>query len=161
LDGFATGGHPGDILEIDLTAVKAMTISFADEFLGRFIASRTGTDRDDLGIIVHGPDGAAGEDLKETLDAVLSRRGVGVLVITGRGPLGVVGGPAWFAKTFEEADRLRTFRVVQLADRLSLSPQAANGRLKRLAASGAVLRERVVPDGGGREFEYRVATLPT
>lgn len=43
------------------------------------------------------------------------------------------------------------------ANRLRISPQAANNRLKVLVSSGAVARERIVPAGGGKEFSYRVA----
>ena len=159
LDEFAAGIQPGDVLEIDLMSVKAMTISFADECIGRFIASRVGGDQEDRGLIIHGPRGAAGVDLRETLDAVLSRRGAGVLYIDEHRREVAIGGPAWFSATFEEARTLNVFRVTDLASRLDLSPQATNGRLKKLSAAGAVLRERVVPDGGGKEFEYRVARL--
>jgi len=159
LDEFATSLKPGEVLEIDLTSVKAMTISFADEFLGRYIASRVGDDQEDRGLIIHGPAGAPGADLLETLDTVLTRRGVGVLYNDERKGVTAIGGPAWFAETFEQARSLQVFRVSQLAARLDLSPQATNGRLKKLSTSGAVLRERVVPDGGGKEFEYRVPTF--
>ena len=158
LDQVAEGVRPGEVLEIDLTAVNAMTISFADEFFGRFIASRAGGEDDDRGIVIDGPGGADGADLQETLQAVLDRRGVGVLWRDELGNVKLIGGPAWFAPTFEQARELKVFRATQLAERLDLSPQATNGRLKKLSAAGAVLRERIVPDGGGKEFEYRVAT---
>jgi hypothetical protein len=158
LDQVASQVAAGDLLEIDLTGVEAMTISFADEFFGRFIASRAGSEQDDRGIVIDGPGGASGDDLQETLEAVLDRRGIGVLWRSPQGDVTVIGGPAWFASTFEQALDLKVFRATQLAERLDLSPQATNGRLKKLSAAGAVLRERIVPDGGGKEFEYRVAT---
>ena len=158
LDQIAGQVRAGDLLEIDLTGVHAMTISFADEFFGRFIASRAGSDQDDRGIVVDGPDGESGDDLLETLEAVLGRRGIGVLWRDPLGNVTAIGGPTWFASTFEQALNLKVFRATQLAERLDLSPQATNGRLKKLSAAGAVLRERIVPDGGGKEFEYRVAT---
>ena len=34
-----------------------------------------------------------------------------------------------------------------------------NGRLKKLSTAGAVVRSRVVPEGGGKEYEYRLATV--
>lgn len=159
LDEFAAALKPGEVLEIDLSSVAAMTISFADEFLGRYIASRAGDDQEERGLIIHGPAGARGADLLETLEEVLTRRGVGVLYRDERKRISAIGGPAWFAETFEQARRLKVFRVNQLAAKLELSAQATNGRLKKLSTSGAVLRERVVPDGGGKEFEYRVPTL--
>jgi hypothetical protein len=159
LDQAAADVQAGEVLEIDLTSVRAMTISFADEFIARFIASRAGGDQEDRGLIVRGPTGPVGADLRETLDTVLSRRGVGVLFVDERGRTVPIGGPSWFAATFEEARRLNVFRATDLAGRLELSPQATNGRLKKLSTAGAVLRERVVPDGGGKEFEYRVAAV--
>jgi hypothetical protein len=158
LDQVAGQVRAGDLLEIDLTGVHAMTISFADEFFGRFIASRAGSEQDDRGVVIDGPGGASGDDLQETLEAVLDRRGIGVLWRDPKGNVTVIGGPAWFASTFAQALDLKVFRATQLAERLDLSPQATNGRLKKLSAAGAVLRERIVPDGGGKEFEYRVAT---
>lgn len=158
LDALALRARSGDVLKIDLTGVKAMTISFADEFIGRFLASRAVNDKDDVGVLIVGPMGEEGDELQETLEAVLGRRGIGVLWTDQEGEVTAVGGPAWFASTFQQALALRVFRATDLAERLSLSPQATNGRLKKLSESGAVVRERVVPDGGGKEFEYRVAT---
>jgi len=158
LDQVAGQVAAGELLEIDLTGVEAMTISFADEFFGRFIASRAGSEIDEVGVVIDGPGGASGADLQETLEAVLDRRGIGVLWRDPEGDVTAIGGPAWFAPTFEQALDLKVFRATQLAERLDLSPQATNGRLKKLSAAGAVLRERIVPDGGGKEFAYRVAT---
>jgi hypothetical protein len=145
----------GDVLEIDLRKVKAMTISFADELIGRLIAGRAGGNQDDRGVVIRGQ----GEDLRETLDAVLSRRGVGALFLEGRHHAVAVGGPPWFAQTVDEARDLGIFRASQLGERLDLTPQAANGRLKKLSTAGAVVRSRVVPEGGGKEYEYRLATV--
>lgn len=155
LEALAVETAAGDVIVVDLSSVEAMTVSYADELIGRFLSSRAGGDQDDRGVIIRG----SNDDVRETLEAILDRRGVGAIYIDDRGRLLALGGPAWFAKTVAQARDLGVFRAAQLAERLDVSPQAANGRLKQLSAAGAVLRERVVPDGGGKEFEYRVATV--
>lgn len=50
----------------------------------------------------------------------------------------------------EASDR----RPVALAERLGVSVQAANNRLRRLYDIGLADRERVAVAGGGREFSY-------
>ena len=62
------------------------------------------------------------------------------------------------ATTLREAVSLRSFNVHELAERLDLTPQAANNRLRLLLRSGALQRERAKPERGrgGREFRYRV-----
>lgn len=155
LEALAIEAAAGDVIVVDLSSVDAMTVSYADELIGRFLSSRAGGDQDDRGVIIRG----SNDDVRETLEAILDRRGVGAIYIDDRGRSLALGGPAWFAKTVAQARDLGVFRAAQLAERLEVSPQAANGRLKQLSAAGAVLRERVVPDGGGKEFEYRVATV--
>jgi hypothetical protein len=146
---------PGDLVEIDLTGLEAMTVSFADELIGRFLADRLTGDFQDRAVVVVGDS----DDVRETLEAVLERRDTGALYRSGRrGALEPIAGPAWFRETVEQANQLRVFRAHDLAERLHKSPQAVNNRLKQLAASGAVLRERAVPQGGGKEFTYRAAT---
>lgn len=157
LEAMTMEAAAGAVIVIDLSAVEAMTVSYADELIGRFLSSRTGGDQDDRGVIIRG----SNDDVRETLEAVLDRRGVGAIYVDARGRTLALGGPAWFAKTVAQAQDLGVFRAAQLAERLDVSPQAANGRLRQLSAAGAVLRERVVPDGGGKEFEYRIATVPS
>lgn len=62
-------------------------------------------------------------------------------------------------ETLEASQRLGEFRASDLADALDVSPQAANNRLRQLVASGVVARRRVVPEGGGKEFQYRLRVL--
>jgi predicted transcriptional regulator len=69
----------------------------------------------------------------------------------------ILGGPGWLPETLSAAVELRSFSAAELAERLSLTPQAANNRLSGLVATGGVVRERIVPEGGGKEFGYRVA----
>lgn len=146
---------PGDVVAIDLTQVSVMTVSYADELFGKLIADRLQSQALDRALIVVGSDPV----VRETIEVVLERRGVGVLYkdLEAQGRIDAIAGPDWFARTVEEANALRDFTATDLAGRLALSAQAANYRLKQLAASGAVVRESDVPVGGGRQFVYRAA----
>ncbi len=142
----------GEVIEIDLTAVEAMTVSFADELIGRLMTARQAGEFEGQAVVIRGK----GEDVRETVQAVLERRRSGALYRDqAAGAVKPLAGPPWFSETVAEAQRLRTFSALDLAKGLELSPQAANNRLKQLSASGAVIRERTVPAGGGKEYEYR------
>lgn len=154
LEELVRSSSPGDLVEVDLTALEAMSVSFADELIGRFLADRLTGDFQDRAVVIVG----GSEDVRETLEAVLERRDAGALYRDGAGKVEALAGPTWFRETVEQANDLRVFRAHDLAERLNKSPQAVNNRLKQLAASGAVLRERGVPEGGGKEFTYRAAT---
>jgi hypothetical protein len=153
LEELARDANAGDVIEIDLSQVDALTISYADELVGLFLAGRVGGEQDDLGVVIRG----GNSDVRETVEAVLQRRSIGAIYVDEFGRALALGGPSWFAQTVAHTQELKVFRAADLAERLELSPQAANGRLKQLSASGAVLRERTVPEGGGKEFEYRAA----
>jgi hypothetical protein len=145
----------GDVVEVDLTGVSVLTVSYADELLGRLIEDRMRGGRMDRALIVTGADPV----VRETIEVVLGRRGVGVLYNDQSiGKIEAIAGPSWFASTVQETNSLRDFRAADLAERLDLTPQAANNRLKQLAASGAVLREQGAPAGGGKQFLYRAVT---
>src|ERR1017187_3674976 len=49
---------------------------------------------------------------------------------------------------------LGTFSALDLAERLAITPQNVNNRLKRLVEAGAIRRRRVVSSRGGKEFTY-------
>jgi predicted ArsR family transcriptional regulator len=51
--------------------------------------------------------------------------------------------------------------VLDLADELGITQQAANNRLKLLLNSGALVRTRSVPERGGMEFVYEVPGIPS
>jgi hypothetical protein len=154
LEELLRSSAPGDLVEVDLTALEAMSVSFADELIGRLLADRLTGDFQDRAIVIVG----GNEDVRETLEAVLERRDAGALYRDRQGLVEALAGPSWFRETVEQANDLREFSANDLALRLNKSPQAMNNRLKQLAASGAVLRERGVPKGGGKEFTYRAAT---
>jgi predicted transcriptional regulator len=54
------------------------------------------------------------------------------------------------------ADVLGQFSVTEIAERLGVTPQAANNRIKALLRTGALSRQRSDPARGGREYLYRV-----
>jgi predicted transcriptional regulator len=69
----------------------------------------------------------------------------------------LLGGDQTLERTIRAAAELEDpFSVSQLVDKMDISPQAANNRLRQLTRVGALQRERVNPAHGGREFRYRV-----
>lgn len=146
----------GDHLGIDFGDVEDVTVSFVDEALGGLLGKRS---KDETlsarGIVLTG----LNPDCRDTLDAVLKRRESAMVAV---GPdldeLEIVGDRrwGWMPETLAAARRLKQFRANDLADELDMTPQASNNRLRQLVASGAVARQRVVPDGGGKEFQYRI-----
>ncbi|HEY5943625.1 MAG TPA: DUF4325 domain-containing protein [Solirubrobacterales bacterium] len=143
----------GKTLALDFAGVEGVTVSFGDELLAKLVIDRaTGQDAD-RGLVIEG----ANEDVRETLETVLMRRKVAAVNIDADGQPEVLGGPGWLPQTLAVAVELRSFSAAELAERLSLTPQAANNRLNGLVATGGVVRERIVPEGGGKEFGYRVA----
>jgi hypothetical protein len=146
----------GESLVLDFSDVEGLTVSFGDEFLARLVLGRASGDFADRGLVVDG----ANEDVRETLETVLSRRKVAAVTLEANGEPEVLGDVGWMPETLKAALDLQSFSAAKLADRLGITPQAANNRLRMLVASGAVARERVVPEGGGKEFGYRTA-IPT
>lgn len=142
--------RPGETLALDFSGVEAITVSFGDECVAKLLADRTAGDFPDKGLVVEG----ANDDVRETLDVVLQRR---KLAIVATGPEGfeVLGPRDWLDSTLNVAARLRSFSARELAEELDLTPQASNNRLKHLMATGAVIRELVIPEGGGKEYLYR------
>jgi predicted ArsR family transcriptional regulator len=141
---------------LDFADVDGITVSFGDECVARLVIARAAGDFADRGLVMEG----ANEDVRETLETVLARRKVAGVMLSTSGDPEVLGEVGWLPETLKAALDLRGFRASELAERLGITPQAANNRLKMLVASGAVARERVVPEGGGKEFEYRTA-IPT
>ena len=155
LEDLLRKANPGDIVEIDITEPEALSVSFSDELIGRLLAARAAGDFQDRAVIIVG----ASEDTRETIEAVLQRRNVpGVYRDSRTNQIVALAGASWFPETLRQASGLRaSFRATELGEKLGLSPQAANNRLRALTTSGALVRERITPDRGGKEFEYRVA----
>jgi len=142
----------GDNLVLDFSGVEGITVSFGDECVAKLILARSSGDFADRGLVIEG----ANEDVTETLEAVLSRRKFSAISLNSTGEPEVLGERGWLPATLAAAIELRSFSASDLAAILNLTPQAANNRLKMLVASGAVARERIVPEGGGKEFSYRI-----
>jgi hypothetical protein len=142
----------GDSLAVSFKGVEGITVSFGDECIAKLIVSRSAGDFDDRGLIIKEINAV----VREELEAVLSRRKTAAVVLNDAGEPEILGEPSWMSETFAAALELRSFRASDLADRLHITPQAANNRLKNLVSSGAVARERIVPEGGGKEFSYEV-----
>lgn len=147
--------RPGDALVLNFEGVEGITVSFGDECVAKLILSRSSGDFADRGLGV----GGTNEDVLETLEAVLSRRKFSAVLITDS-DVEIIGQDDLLSETLSEAVQLRTFSAADIAGQLGITVQAANNRLKQLVATGAVVRERVVPDGGGKEFSYSVV-IPT
>lgn len=144
-------------LTIDFTSVEAMTFSFVDEFLGKFLDAFAPS-RVDATVKLAGLDV---ENL-EAVNVCLERRESQVLNLGDDGALHLLGDDI-LTETFEAANTLGSFRANDLAAALNLSAQNVNNRLKRLTEVGALRKGRVEGSTrGGREFHYEVpsAMLP-
>lgn len=142
----------GDTLLLNFEQVEGITVSFGDECVAKLIIDRGSGNFADKGLILE----VANEDVRETLEAVLSRRKISAVAASKNQSPEVLGERGWLPATLAAAIELQEFSASDLAGVLNLTPQAANNRLKVLVASGAVARERVVPEGGGKEFSYTV-----
>jgi hypothetical protein len=142
----------GDTLVLSFAGVEGITVSFGDECIAKLLIDRSTGALADRGVVVEG----LNEDVRETLEAVLTRRKISAVSLTADGHPEILGEREWLPATLDAAVELQSFSASDLAHKLNVSPQAANNRLKALVASGAVVRERVVPEGGGKEFSYTV-----
>lgn len=138
---------------IDFTGVEAMTISFADEFVGRFCTSLASGDIMAPLVLLTG----LNEDNLATVSICLERRDLAAAAVIDDQPV-LVGAPDYLAETYKQAVSLGTFSALDLADRLGISAQNMNNRLKRLVDAAAVCRRRIASGRGGKEFTY---TAPT
>ena len=140
---------PADKVVIDFSGVQAMTISFADEFVGRFYTSLASGDTTAPLVLLTG----LNEDNLTTVSICLERRDLAAAVVVGQQPV-LVGAPDYLAETYQQAVSLGTFSALDLAGRLGLSAQNMNNRLKRLVDAAAIRRRRVSSGRGGKEFAY-------
>jgi hypothetical protein len=140
----------GDVLVLDFKGVRAITVPFADECIGLLLAGRlTGYHGSHPVLAVN-----ANEDVRDTLSLTLATRRLGLLHVAE--PLELLGGDDLLNDTLSEAWAMGQFTASELAERLRVSPQAANNRLKALVSRGALRRALIVPSGGGKEFVYTV-----
>ena len=145
-------GEQGDVdLTIDFTDVEVMNISFADEFLGKFLTSHDFS-REETTVKVTG----LNLDNRYSIAVCVERRETQVVVLEPDGGL-VLLGDQMLADTFDHARRLGAFKANELAEAMSLTAQNANNRLKRLAAVGALRKAQVTGSTrDGREYTYEV-----
>lgn len=152
LEAKATALDPSDTVVVDFTGVEAMTISFADEFLGKFYTALAAGDIPAQVVLLRG----LNDDTRETVTVCLQRREL-VAAADGNGTVQLVAAPEFLVDTYHHAAALGTFRASDLSDRLGITPQNANNRLRRLTAAGALRRERVnMSERGGKEFVYTI-----
>ena len=148
--------HNGIDLTVDFAGVEVMNISFADEFLGKFLASHDFSATDTT-VKVAG----LSADNRYSIAVCVERRDTNVAVFESGGSLALVG-DKMLAETFEQVLRLGTFRANELADVMGLTAQNANNRLKRLAAAGSVRKAQLTGSTrGGREYTYEVVPADT
>jgi hypothetical protein len=139
---------------LDFTSVRAVSVPFIDGCLGRLLSGRAAGYYETHPIVVYW----ATIDVRETIDAALRLHHLYALALGGQRGAELLGADEVLETTLREAARLRNFNVHELAERLELTPQAANNRLRLLLRSGALQRQRAKPERGrgGREFRYSV-----
>ncbi|BEP15929.1 hypothetical protein acdb102_42400 [Acidothermaceae bacterium B102] len=137
-------------LTIDFSGVKVMNISFADEFLGKFLTSH---DFSSHGTTVKVT--GLSPDNRYSVVVCVERRQCQVVVLD-EGKLVLVG-DKMLADTFATALQLRSFRANDLGEAMRLTSQNANNRLRRLTEVGALRKGQVTGSTrGGREYTYEV-----
>ena len=146
------GSGSGEYIVLDFDGIQEITVSFGDECVAKLLVDRSADENADWSLALAN----LNDEVLETLGLVLGRRKLAAAVI-GPAGLGLVGDNGWLGLTLDVAAAMGIFRANDLAERLGLTAQAANNRLRQLVATGAVRRERVVPDGGGKEFVYHIA----
>jgi DNA-binding transcriptional ArsR family regulator len=145
-----------EVVVVSFHAVKAMTGSFTDEFLGKLLVPRAAGLTRRAPIILTG----LTEETAEEVDLCLERRKT-VAVWSDGETISLLGGDEMLKQTFTAGTVRGKFRASDLAADLRSSQQNINNRLKRLFEAGAVLRDRQDPAAGGREYLYRMPVLPT
>jgi hypothetical protein len=144
----------GAPIALDFKGVRSVGVPFADALLVPLLSNRISGYYEEHPILVVNPT----EDVAETLGATLERRG---LFILGTPPPRLLGAQPTLEATLQLAYQLGRFTVLDLADKLGITQQAANNRLKLLLNSGALVRTRSVPERGGMEFLYEVPGVPS
>lgn len=144
-------GREGIDVTIDFAGVEVMNISFADEFLGKFVASHDFSSTDTT-VKVAG----LSADNRYSIAVCVDRRETHVAVLEPEGSLALIG-DKMLVDTFTQALQLGSFKANELAEAMGLSAQNANNRLKRLSAAGAIRKAQVTGSTrGGREYVYEV-----
>jgi hypothetical protein len=139
-----------EVLVLDFAGVRAATVPFIEAAVGQLLAGRmTGYYENHPVLAVN-----ANEDVRATLALTLSHHRLALLYLGN--PPELLGGDPILNETLQQAWELGKFSAMDMAERLRVSPQAANNRLKALVGRGALRRMLIVPPGGGKEFVYAV-----
>jgi hypothetical protein len=131
--------------------VEALTVSFADELVAKLAAERRAYGATDVFVLISD----ATEDVAETLEVALERRGLFVVHRTPQRELELMAAPQHLKETYGVAVELGQFYARDLAERMSLKLPAANNRIKALAEAGALVRVKEAQARGGRQFSYQ------
>jgi DNA-binding transcriptional ArsR family regulator len=140
---------------ISFEAIEAMTGSFTDEFLGKLLVAKAAGLTGRAPIILT----CLTEETAEEVDLCLERRKI-VAAWNNECVLSLLGGDPTLKQTFAAGAQRGEFRASDLATDLKTTQQNVNNRLKRLTDAGVLLRDRQDPAAGGREFRYRIPTVP-
>jgi uncharacterized protein DUF4325 len=140
------------LLEIDFSDVEAITVSFADELVGKLAAERRAYGPEDSFLRIANPS----EEVAETIEVALQRRGL-FIVSHRKGEAQLLAAPPHLRETYAAALELGQFSARDLASTLGLKAPAANNRIKALAEAGALVRARQPVVGGGRQYSYEVS----
>lgn len=141
----------GDVVEISFARVEAVTVSFADEFIGKLFALAREEDGPGTALLLRD----LNDEVREAVSISLERRGAAAVARRSK-QFEILGGDRYLAETYVQARALGEFRAGDLAKAVGITPQNANNRLRRLVDAGALLRVRTAPQRGGKEFLYRV-----
>ena len=142
---------PGDAVALDFSDIAAVSVPFVDNFLGPLLSGRLGGYYEEHPFVILG----ASDDVEETIAAALMVRGLSALSIGSRGAR-LLGSEPSLDETVRFAQDLGEFSATDLAAAFDLTPQAANNRLKALWRAGALTRQQIKPERGGKEFRYRL-----
>lgn len=153
LEDRLAGVNDNDCLVIDFTGVEAMSISFVDEFLGRYYGTLTTIEQPPTVVLLTG----LNEDNRESITVCMQRHDL-IVAYADANTVSLLGAPAVLDETYQAASELGTFTATHLAKRLEITAPNANNRLKRLAAARALVRNRGIAHRGGKEFTYTVPT---
>src|SRR5579863_5695256 len=95
-----------DVIVIDFSGVEAMTISFADEFLGRFYTSLAAGDVRPVAVLLTG----LNEETTEAVTVCLERRDLAAVTEAGNSKQ-LVGAQDFLADSYQRALQLRRFKA--------------------------------------------------
>lgn len=144
--------EPGDLI-LDFRDVEVASAPFLQELVNgvqSVIAAES--DRGRIVLIAN-----MNDDVAETLAYVVARKKF-MLPYRQGDQVELLEANQQFADTLREAQRLRSFTAPQLADRLHIKPDAATQRLRKLLATGSVVREPDATAKQGLRHVYRAAT---